>query len=93
MPPEGASAILDGSLERAPELAARQGARSLDLLRNGIADQIVGERPDAADEPGPFLIRAGKVVQYTLAELLRTRPGDRMERRYERYRRLGLPGQ
>jgi acyl-CoA carboxylase subunit beta len=91
LPPEGASMILYRSTERAQELAVRQGVRSLDLLRNGIVDRIVSERPDAADEPGPFLGRVGQVIQHALADLLRTPPAGRQESRYQRYRRLGLP--
>ena len=51
LPPEGASAIVFRDVDHAPELAAAQGIRSADLLRNGIVDAIVPERPDAADEP------------------------------------------
>ena len=63
LPPEGASAIVFRDTDHAPELAAAQGVRSADLLRNGIVDVIVPEHPDAADEPIEFS-RAG-------------RPGDR----------------
>lgn len=92
LPPEGASVILYRSPDRAAELAAQQGVRSLDLLRDGIVDRIVAEHPDAADEPVPFLHRVGQEVQHTLAELLRTAPDGRSEARYQRYRRLGRRG-
>ena len=91
LPPEAASAFLYRTAERAPELAAEQRVRSLDLMRAGIVDWIVAERPDAADEPAPFLARAGQIIQHTLAELLRTAADDRQEARYQRYRRVGLP--
>lgn len=39
----------------APEVAASQGVRSLDLLRAGIVDRIVPEPIDAADAPVEFL--------------------------------------
>ena len=58
LPPEGASAIVFRDTEHAPELAAAQGIRSADLLRNGIVDAIVPERPDAADEPLEFTAAA-----------------------------------
>ena len=51
LPPEGASAIVFRDTDHAPELAAAQGIRSADLLRDGIVDAIVPEHPDAADEP------------------------------------------
>jgi hypothetical protein len=54
LPPEGASAIVHRTTERAAEMAAAQGVRSRDLLRDGIVDVIVPEEPDAADEPAGF---------------------------------------
>jgi len=41
LPPEGASEILYRTVERAPELAAAQGVRSIDLAAAGIVDRIV----------------------------------------------------
>ena len=79
LPPEGASAILYRDTDHAPELAASQGVRSLDLLRDGIVDRIVAEHPDAADEPADFCARMAQVLEHELALLLRadpvTRPG------------------
>ncbi|MBB5936294.1 carboxyl transferase domain-containing protein [Streptomyces zagrosensis] len=43
LPPEGASAILYRTTERAYEVAARQGVRSADLLAAGIVDRVVEE--------------------------------------------------
>lgn len=91
LPPEGASAILYRTTSRAPELARRQKVRSLDLLRADVADRIVAEHPDAADEPEPFLRRAGQVIEHTLTQLMHTDPAGRSGARYERYRRVGLP--
>jgi acyl-CoA carboxylase subunit beta len=90
LPPEGASAILYRTVDRAAEIAQRQGVRSLDLLRAGIVDRIVVERPDAADEPQGFLFRLGHVLEYELVGLLRREPGERLAARLDRYRRLGL---
>jgi acetyl-CoA carboxylase carboxyl transferase subunit beta len=91
LPPEGASAILYRTTDRAAELADVQGVRSLDLLDSGIVDRIVGERPDAADEPGSFLGRLGRVLEHELVTLLHRLPDQRMSARLARYRRLGLP--
>ncbi|MEU1819228.1 carboxyl transferase domain-containing protein [Streptomyces roseifaciens] len=53
LPPEGASAILYRTTDRADEVAARQGVRSADLLAHGIVDLVV-EEPDAgAVSPAP----------------------------------------
>ncbi len=91
LPPEGASAIVHRSTEYAAEMAADQGVRSLDLLRSGIVDRIVAERPDAADEPADFCARVGQVLAYELITLLGLDSAHRLEQRRLRYRRLGLP--
>jgi acyl-CoA carboxylase subunit beta len=90
LPPEGASAIMHRTVDRAPEMAAAQGVRSLDLLRDGIVDRIVAEHPDAADEPGPYLDRVARLLERELVGLLRADPTTRLAARLARYRRLGL---
>ncbi|MFC7448074.1 carboxyl transferase domain-containing protein [Rhodococcus daqingensis] len=89
LPPEGASAIRFHTTDRAAEMADAQGVRSLDLLRHGIVDRIVAERPDAADEPVEFLSRLGGVLEHELAGLLACAPADLRAARLRRYRRLG----
>jgi acetyl-CoA carboxylase carboxyl transferase subunit beta len=49
LPPEGASAILFGSTERAADMARRQRVGAADLAADGIVHHVVAERPD--DEP------------------------------------------
>ncbi|BBZ08953.1 acetyl-CoA carboxylase carboxyltransferase subunit beta [Mycolicibacterium doricum] len=91
LPPEGASAIVYRDLDHAAELAAAQGVRSADLLRNGIVDTVVGEHPDAADEPLEFTHRLSATIAAEL-HLLRDVPAEtRLQRRLDRYRRIGLP--
>jgi acetyl-CoA carboxylase carboxyl transferase subunit beta len=53
----------------AAEMAAQQGVRSADLLKHGMVDRIVDERPDAADEPEEFLRRMGAALAEELARL------------------------
>ena len=89
LPPEGASAILYRDTDHAPELAASQGVRSLDLLRDGVVDRIVAEHPDAADEPADFCARMAQVLEHELALLLRVDPVTRRAGRLARYRALG----
>ncbi|MER5970014.1 carboxyl transferase domain-containing protein [Streptomyces sp. NPDC002055] len=104
LPPEGASAILYRTTERAYEVAARQGVRSADLLDQGIVDRIVeeapdggaadggaagGATPDAADEPAAFLARLGAVLGEELAALRGQEPDARLTARRRRYRELG----
>ncbi|KUI02460.1 carboxyl transferase domain-containing protein [Mycobacterium sp. IS-3022] len=90
LPPEGASAIVFRDLDHAAELAAAQGIRSADLLRDGIVDVVVPEHPDAADEPLQFTQRLSAVIANELHSL-RSVPGDeRLQVRLRRYRRIGL---
>ncbi|MDT0302590.1 carboxyl transferase domain-containing protein [Streptomonospora wellingtoniae] len=90
LPPEGASAIVHRTTDRAPELAERQGVSTARLRANGIVDRIVAERPDAADEPAEFCARMGAALRHELAALLRADPDRRLASRHARYRRLGL---
>lgn len=91
LPPEGASAILYRDTTHAPELAASQRVRSLDLLAEGIVDRIVAEHPDAADEPQEFCLRMSQAIQHELAVLARTPHDERIAARLARYRSLGRP--
>ena len=90
LPPEGASAIVYRDVAHAPELAAAQGIRSADLLRHGIVDAIVPERPDAADEPVAFSERMARAIAVELAALREQPASARVAARLDRYRRLGL---
>ena len=90
LPPEGASAIVFRDVDHAPELAAAQGIRSADLLRNGIVDAIVAEHPDAADEPEAFISRLSATIAHELQRLALEPDEARQAARFERYRRIGL---
>ncbi|MGY1615737.1 carboxyl transferase domain-containing protein [Geodermatophilus sp. SYSU D00691] len=92
LPPEGASAIVHRDVDHADVMAARQGVRATDLWRAGIVDRVVPERPDAADEPGEFCGRLGRVLGEELAGLLGRDDTERFRRRLHRYRHLGRSG-
>jgi acetyl-CoA carboxylase carboxyl transferase subunit beta len=89
LPPEGASAIVHRTVDHAAEMAEAQGVRSADLLRNGIVDLIVPERPDAADEPAAFCERVAALLEAELVGLLEAGDEARRAARQDRYRRLG----
>ncbi|RZU34421.1 carboxyl transferase domain-containing protein [Blastococcus saxobsidens] len=89
LPPEGASAIVHRTVDRADEMAANQGVRATDLWRAGIVDRVVPERPDAADEPTDFCQRLGRVLGEELAGLLGRDDTERFRTRLHRYRHLG----
>lgn len=88
LPPEGASAIVHRTGERAPEMAEAHRIRAVDLLELGAVDEIVPERPDATDEPEAFCHRVVEAVGAHLAELLPLPAEQRMAARHERYRRI-----
>jgi acetyl-CoA carboxylase beta subunit len=90
LPPEGASAILHRTTERAVEVAERQGVGTAALRSHRIVDRIIPELPDAADEGEAFLRRVGAVLEAELGALLRSEPAVRYRQRRRRYRRLGL---
>lgn len=89
LPPEGASAIVYRDTDNAPELAAAQRIRSVDLLADGIVDRIVPEYPDAADEPIDFARRMVAAIAEELTHLRTLPPADLARTRHTRYRRLG----
>jgi len=90
LPPEGASAILYRTVDFAPEIAASQRVRSVDLRRDGIVDRIVPELPDAAYEPLAFCRRVARALEHELATLSHREQGERLDSRRARYRLLGL---
>lgn len=92
LPPEGASAIVYRDTTHAPQMAAAQGIRSLDLLRDGVVDAVIPELPDAALEPAEFSHRVGAAIAHELAALGELAADDRIAARTARYRTLGLPG-
>ncbi|MEU3355834.1 carboxyl transferase domain-containing protein [Streptomyces sp. NPDC037389] len=93
LPPEGASAILYRTTDRAYEIAGRQGVRSADLLANGIVDRIVEEETEeGASEDGDFLVALGRVIGAEMAALTARDQRERRTARRSRYRCLGAPG-
>ncbi|MFD8867740.1 carboxyl transferase domain-containing protein [Streptomyces sp. NPDC059590] len=97
LPPEGASAILYRTTERAYEIADRQGVRSADLLAHGIVDRIVEEGAEGVEGTEPsgyegFLARLGDTLGAELAALRAQDQGERLAARRARHRRIGLPG-
>ena len=89
--PEGASAILYRTLDRADELANTQGIASWELARFGIVDVIVPERPSAEREAAPFLDRLAATVGEELRRVRAMDAGERLAARARRYREIGNP--
>jgi acetyl-CoA carboxylase carboxyl transferase subunit beta len=91
LPPEGASAIMHHTTQRAPEVADRQGIRSADLLADGAIDDIIPEYPDARREPEQFCIRVAAAVRHELASLATLDSATRLRRRIQRFDMLLTP--
>ena len=90
LPPEGASAIVHGTPEKAPELADAQRIRSADLLRTGAIDRILEEQPDASHEPEAFLRRVARSIETELSSMPPRADSDWMDTRVSRWRSLGI---
>jgi acetyl-CoA carboxylase carboxyl transferase subunit beta len=85
LPPEGASAIVHRTVDRAAEMAARQHILAADLRARGIVDILIPECPDAADEPVDYVRRVAAAVHRELDELLAADDAGRLSARRERY--------
>ncbi|WP_432588960.1 carboxyl transferase domain-containing protein [Streptomyces sp. HD1123-B1] len=92
LPPEGASAILYRTTERAYEVAGRQGVRSADLFAQGIVDRIVDESDAEEGRPEIFLDRLGRILGAELAALRARGQDERLAERRARHRRIGVKG-
>jgi acetyl-CoA carboxylase carboxyl transferase subunit beta len=90
LPPEGASAIMFRDTDHAMEMAIAQGVDSGSLLRNGIVDRIIPERPDAAEEVNAFCQRVGAAIENAVLMLEAENSLRREAARRDRYRNLGL---
>ncbi|USQ79247.1 acetyl-CoA carboxylase carboxyltransferase subunit alpha/beta [Ornithinimicrobium faecis] len=88
LPPEGASAIVHRDSSQAAQMAEAHHIRAVDLLALGAVDEIVPERPDAADEPEAFCQRILVATASHLGELLSQTHEARMAARHNRYRRM-----
>ncbi|WP_304598536.1 carboxyl transferase domain-containing protein, partial [Nocardiopsis sp. TNDT3] len=88
LPPEGASAIVHRTPDRAGELAEAQGIGSADLRARGLVDRVVPEFGDAADEDGAFCARMGEAIARELAAVQPSGDAEPPAGRAARYRRL-----
>ena len=86
LPPEGASAIVHRTVDRAAEMAEVQGVKVAELLSRGVVDHMVDERPDAAGEGRAFCERMAVAIEYELARVKSLPTTDRLMRRAEKYR-------
>lgn len=96
--PEGASAILYRTTDRADEVAAAQAISSTALRRLGIVDTVLAEpagerggvRGSAPGERDTFIQRVAAALALALHDLCAQHPAERRRARHSRYRNLGL---
>jgi acetyl-CoA carboxylase carboxyl transferase subunit beta len=92
--PEGCAVILFKDAAAAPRAAASLRVTAPDLLRLGVMDAIVPE-PEGGAHTDPVAAAANlkRAIVDCLKELLQSSAEDLLERRYERFRIFGAPGQ
>jgi acetyl-CoA carboxylase carboxyl transferase subunit alpha len=93
IPPEGCAAILWRDANRKVEAAEALKLTAPDLLALGLIDEIVPEPPGGAhtdhDRASALVDQA---LAHALATLAGTRPEERLDARYQKFRRMGEEG-
>jgi acetyl-CoA carboxylase carboxyl transferase subunit beta len=87
LPPEGASVILHGTVDRAKSVTAGLQCTSAELRALGVIDRVVAEEPDAADNPRVFLDRLARIIAADLRRLVQVTPGHPGRGRVHRWAR------
>jgi acetyl-CoA carboxylase carboxyl transferase subunit alpha len=91
--PEGCAAILWKSGEKAPEAAEALNLTSKDLLRLGLVDKVIPEPLGGAHrDPAAAVLRVRDQVLEWLAELKPLPVEELLRQRFEKFRRMGVPG-
>jgi acetyl-CoA carboxylase carboxyl transferase subunit alpha len=89
--PEGCAAILWKDQDRKEEAAEAMRLTAPDLLELGVVDAVIPEPLGGAHtDVDATCRRVGDVLDATLRELERLPVDDLLERRYRRFRRLGV---
>lgn len=90
--PEGCAAILWGDAGKAEEAAARLRLTSDDLKSFGIVDEIVPEPLGGAHrDPRGTIGNVLSSIDGALTRLANVPPDELRARRYEKFRRMGMP--
>jgi acetyl-CoA carboxylase carboxyl transferase subunit alpha len=88
--PEGCAAILWRDPERARDAARAMRITAQDLKELGIADEIIPEPQGGAHvDPVGMAAALDGVLQRQLQDLAQMPQEERLQRRYEKYRRMG----
>jgi acetyl-CoA carboxylase carboxyl transferase subunit alpha len=88
--PEGCAAILWRTRDKAPEAASQLKLTAQDLKELGIIDEIIPEPLGGAHRNWQFAISSVKeAILRHLGELLELKEEELLERRYQKYRKMG----
>jgi acetyl-CoA carboxylase carboxyl transferase subunit alpha len=88
--PEGCSAILWKTSDRAADAAKALKMTARDLLGFGIVDSIVEEPLGGAHrDPQATAVTLKKIILASIEELSRIKTTELLKRRYEKYRQIG----
>ncbi len=91
--PEGCATILFKDAAAAPRAAAALRITAPDLLRLGVMDAVVPEPGEGADtDPVAAAANLKTALVAQLRDLLGQSTDDLLSRRYERFRKFGVPG-
>ncbi len=89
--PEGCAAILWRNQGAVEEAAENLKLTAQDLYSFGIADEIIPEPPGGAHSfPEMAAEAVDRVLWRNLQELMKMDPHERIEKRYEKYRKIGV---
>lgn len=90
LPPEGASALVHHTPDRAPEIADSFGITAADLHARGVVDHVLAE-PGASRPDDELIPRLVALLGRQLAELVAENGEIRRHARHRRFRRYGRP--
>jgi acetyl-CoA carboxylase carboxyl transferase subunit alpha len=89
--PEGCAAILWKDQDKKAQAAEAMRITAPDLLQLGVVDEIVAEPLGGAHtDPAAAAAAVGDALERALAESSRLDPETRIDRRYRRFRALGV---
>ncbi len=89
--PEGCAAILWKNQSAVAQAAENLKIRAQDLLQLGIVDKIIPEPPGGAHiDPLQTFKNLDKQLNLTLKKLEQKRPEERLEARYQKFRKIGV---
>jgi len=89
LPPEGASAIIHRTTDRAPQMARQQRIGVPDLCSFGLVDHVVEERIDAASRPREFCQELGAAIAAEISLARAIPDAHRLARRQLKFQSLG----